>query len=67
MKLKNVVYLLEFKDEKPSQHFKQLKRIYLVYTKKEIGCGLNQIYNCKIEKDKPFENKFVKISLIPLI
>ena len=66
MKHKNVVYLLEFKDCKPPNFFKQLKRIYLVYTKKEIGCGVNQIYDCKIEKDKPFENKFVKISLIPL-
>lgn len=67
MKHKNIVYLLDFKDEKPSQHFKQLKSIYSIYSKKEIGCGVNQIYNCKIEKDKPFENKFVKISLITLL
>lgn len=57
---------MDFKDGKPSEYFKQLKRIYLIYSKKEIGCGVNQIYDSKIKADKPFENKKVKISLIQL-
>jgi len=66
MKHKDVIYLLEFKDGKPPSHFKQLKRIYLIFSKKEIGCGVNQLYDSKIRAENPFENKFVKVSLIPL-
>lgn len=66
MKQKNSIYQVEFKNGNLPDFFKQLKNIYLKYTKKEIGCGLTQIYNCKVRVDKPFENKFVKISLIEL-
>lgn len=67
MKIKNSIYLLEFKNGQKGNLFRELKRIYTIHTEKEIGCKVNQLYRSKIRVGQPFENKFVKVSLIELI
>ena len=63
---KDVIYRLTFRRTQHTEYYRQLKSIYAYHNRDEIGCLVGNLYDFKIEYDKPFTNKRVKIELVEI-
>ena len=63
---KDVIYQLTFLRSQHTEYYRQLKSIYAYHTRNEIGCKVGHLYDSKIEYNKPFLNKRVKIEVVEI-
>lgn len=61
---KEVVYQVSFLRTRRIEFYRQLKSIYLYHTREEIGCKIGHLYDSKIDYDKPFVNRNVRIEVV---